>query len=158
MVKILEAKTDIQFAQARLLFEEYAEELNLDLSFQNFSEEIENIQKQYSRPEGVVYIVYDSKGVPVGCVGVRSLEGDICELKRMYLRDSSRGRGIGNQMLRQAIDAGIRLGYKKMRLDTLPTMLSAVKLYEKFGFYEIEPYRHNPVYNAKYFEIELKEN
>ena len=73
----------------------------------------------------------------------------------MYLKASVRGMGIGKLLLTKAIKAGKELGYNTMRLDTLPSMQSAIGLYQKMGFYEIPPYRFNPIAGTKYFEIQL---
>ncbi len=150
-----EVKSDKDYKTAIQLFKEYASQIGVDLEFQNFSNEIEEIERQYSRPKGVIFITYNEARSPLGCFGIRELEDSICELKRMYLKKEARGLGIGKRMLSKSIEIGKQLGYKKMRLDTLPTMQSAINLYKKVGFHEIEPYRYNPVDGAKYFEIEL---
>ena len=155
MNKLKEVISDKDYQTAVTLFKEYALEIDIDLEFQNFSKEIENIKNQYSRPQGIIFIVNGKKELALGCFGIRQLEDSICELKRMYLKSEARGLGIGKLMMEKAIEVGKELGYKKMRLDTLSTMSSAIRLYEKIGFYEIEPYRFNPMESAKYFEIEL---
>lgn len=157
MVKLIEAKSKNDFITAIQLFNEYASQIGVDLEFQNFSTEIENIEEQYSRPKGVLLIAVNDKTLPIGCFAIRELEASICELKRMYLRVETRGLGIGTKMLKESIAIGKELGYEKMRLDTLPTMDSAIALYQKMGFYEIEPYRFNPIKGTKYFEVKLFE-
>lgn len=149
-----EAETDKEYQTAAKLFKEYAVHIGVDLGFQNFDKEVENIENQYSRPNGAIFIAYNDK-TPLGCFGIRKLEDAVCELKRMYLRKEARGHGTGKKLLKKSIELGKELGYEKMRLDTLPTMQSAIGLYEKAGFYEIEPYRFNPIKGAKYFEIKL---
>lgn len=135
------------------LFEEYALEIGIDLDFQDFKKELENIAKQYSRPEGVIFIAYGEDETVFGCFGIRKLEGTICELKRMYIKKIARGMGIGRQLLAKAIEIGIELGYSKMRLDTLSSMKVAIHLYEKAGFYKISPYRFNPIKGAEFYEL-----
>lgn len=156
MINLIEAKSLNDYRLAVELFKEYASHIKIDLAFQNFEKEIENLEAQYSKPKGIIYLAYKYQSTPVGCFGIRAFDGEICELKRMYLKNEARGLGIGKQMLEKAIEAGEELGYKKMRLDTLSTMHKAIHLYEKAGFYEIAPYRFNPIDGAKYFEIELK--
>lgn len=155
MVKLIEATSPYDYTLAVQLFMEYAAQIKIDLAFQNFSKEIENLEAQYSKPKGIIYIAYNEQNSPLGCFGIREFGGAICELKRMYLKEEARGLGIGKKMLQTAIVTGKKLGYKKMRLDTLSTMHSAIRLYEKAGFYEIQSYRFNPFDGAKYFEIEL---
>lgn len=157
MVELLEAKSGDDYKTAIALFKEYAAQLGVDLSFQKFDQEILEIEQQYSRPSGVLFIAYDLDKKPMGCFGIRQFEDSICELKRMYLKQELRGKGIGKILLEKAIEVGKELKYDSMRLDTLPSMASAIGLYQKVGFYEIEPYRFNPIEGTKFFEIQLKE-
>lgn len=154
MIILKEVKSTEEYQVAAQLFKEYATQLNVDLSFQNFEQELLDIKIQYVRPKGIIYLAYDERK-PVGCFGIRAFEGDICELKRMYLKTEMRGKGIGKQLLEKSIAVGKELGYLRMRLDTLPSMQSAIGLYQKMGFYEIEPYRFNPIEGTMYFEIKL---
>ena len=156
MMELFEAKSPEAYAMAISLFKEYAAQLDVDLSFQKFDQEILNIQYQYARPEGILFIAYDQDQQPMGCFGIRRFEDSICELKRMYLKQEQRGKGIGKSLLAKAIEAGRELHYKKMRLDTLPSMQAAMGLYRKMGFYEIPAYRYNPVEGTKFFEIQLE--
>jgi len=155
MVRLIEATSKQEYQTAIQLFKEYHAAIDIDLEFQNFSQEIKDIQTQYARPEGAVFLAFNNENTPVGCVGVRKLNETSCELKRMYLKSASRGLGIGKLMLEKSIALGKELGYQKMRLDTLQTMHAAIGLYQKLGFYEIDPYRFNPLEGAKYFEIKF---
>lgn len=155
MIELREAKSKNEFKIAIQLFQEYAAQIGVDLEFQDFSKELETIEEHYSRPTGVLILAKNDKSSLLGCFALRALKSSICELKRMYVRKEARGLGIGKEMLRESIEIGKKLGYKKMRLDTLPTMGPAIALYQKMGFYEIEPYRFNPIKGTKYFEIEL---
>jgi putative acetyltransferase len=148
------ARTTGDFQMGKTLFEEYARSLDFDLSFQNFSAELETIHQQYQSPGGGLILALD-QGQPIGCVGVRRLEPEIAELKRMYVRDAYRGRKIGITLLQQAIDLTRALGYKKLRLDTLDTMAAAQSLYRGFGFMPIPPYRFNPIPGTVYMEKAL---
>lgn len=151
-IKLSEAESTKDYQNAAELFKEYACELGFDLEFQNFEEELKNIKAQYSRPYGIIILAQETGKKPVGCVGIRKLEGDICELKRMYIKKEGRGQGIGKAMLKKAIEIAQELGYTKIRLDTLPAMKSAIKLYENERFYQIEPYRYNSIKGAEYYE------
>ncbi len=150
-----EANSKEDYELATQLIQEYASKLGVDLSFQNIQDELKNISTEYGRPTGTFILAYIDGHQLVGCAGIRKLEGDICELKRMYLRDEARGLGIGKSLLRASIKLGSELQYAKMRLDTLPSMQSAIGLYEKEGFYEIEAYRYNPVVGTRYYEIAI---
>lgn len=138
------------------LFKEYADQLEIDLAFQDFSKELNTIQIQYTRPDGLLIIAYNTQDFPLGCFGIRKWDKKVCELKRMYLRKETRGLGLGKRLLDYSIQLGQELGYDKMRLDTLSSMKAAINLYKKSGFYEIAPYRYNPIAGTKYMEIELK--
>lgn len=157
MFTLREARSDREYEIAVDLFREYASHIGFDLSFQNFEDEICKIKNHYSRPSGQLIIVYDNRKNPVGCFGIRTWEDSICELKRMYLKKEARGKGVGKMMMTKALEIGRNLNFELMRLDTLPTMVKAIKLYRYMGFYEIEGYRFNPFKDAKYFEIRLKE-
>lgn len=152
MIKFLEINSPEDYLVASELFQEYAKSIGVDLGFQNFNEELANLEAQYSRPHGVLYLA-KSEELAVGCFAIRALDDNACELKRMYLREGARGKGVGKKMLELSIKVGKQLGYKKMRLDTLPTMQAAIGLYKSLGFYEIEPYRHNPIAGTKFLEI-----
>ena len=156
MHDLKEATTKEEFEIAKQLFEAYAKELKLDLSFQNFSQELKEIDLQYTKPQGGLFIAYDKNEKPVGCFGVREINDSICELKRMFIKMEYRGRGLGRAMMRKAIENAMYLGYQKMRLDTLASMKEAIGLYMSFGFYEIPAYRYNPIEGARYFEIDLE--
>lgn len=155
MVTFKKAISDQEFEIGKNLFRAYAKELGIDLAFQNFEDELQHIERQYGAPEGTLIIVYSDEGQAIGCFGIRKLDKEICELKRMYIHPEFRGQGIGNLLMEASIEAGSQLGYQKIRLDTLATMLPAIGLYKSYGFYAIEPYRYNPMEEAMYFERKL---
>ncbi|MEM7185635.1 MAG: GNAT family N-acetyltransferase [Bacteroidota bacterium] len=155
MFALKEAKSTAEFETGAQLFKEYALEIAIDLSFQDFEQELRTIEHQYSRPEGALILAFNREQSPVGCAGIRRLETKICELKRMYIRQRARGLGLGKQLMQQSIQFAKELGYERMRLDTLPRMKAAVHLYESMGFYEIEPYRYNPIEGVTYMEAQL---
>jgi ribosomal protein S18 acetylase RimI-like enzyme len=147
--------SDEQYEAASILFKEYASSLNIDLSFQLFDKELEQLKKMYVFPKGMI-LLCSMRDRYVACVAVRPNVEDIAEIKRMYVKPAFQQQGIGQQLLDRAIDFCIKAGYKKVRLDTLNTMHPAMNLYLKNGFQQIEAYYHNPSPEAVYFEKEIE--
>lgn len=148
------ATTPGEFEAGKKLFEEYAVSLNVDLSFQGFANELETIDAQYGNPTGALLLAVDSNAF-VGCAGIRRLDDETAELKRMYVKNKYRGYHIGVMLLQRSIQTAKEIGYKRLRLDTLASMAKARQLYSAFGFYEIPQYRFNPLVGTVYMEREL---
>ena len=148
------ATTKEDFELAKKLMKAYATDIGVDLTFQDFESELEKVSTLYANPEGAFVIAYHNSK-PVGCFGIRKIDSEICELKRMYLSKDVRGQGLGEKLLKEAIRMAVILKYDRMRLDTLPSMNSAIHLYQKLGFKEIQPYRFNPIAGSKFMELEL---
>jgi len=148
------AQSAADFDTAKQLFLEYAESLGFDICFQNFEQELVDIRVQYGAPNGCLLLA-TTGGQAVGCAGVRRWEGGAAELKRMYLRPSARGAGAGRRLLQAALEQARQLGYRSIRLDTLPNMQAAISLYRSLGFDDIPAYRENPFEGAIYLEKTL---
>jgi len=156
MVSIEQAANIDSIAQARILFEEYQAALGVDLGFQDFENELANLPGQYAAPGGRLLLA-SADGVVAGCVALRPLSGDdACEMKRLFVRPAFRAHSIGRMLAERAIAEARSIGYRRMCLDTLPTMGRAQQLYEVLGFREIEPYRHNPIVGTKYLGLVLQ--
>jgi ribosomal protein S18 acetylase RimI-like enzyme len=157
-LRIVPVVSDAEIGAVRELFREYAAWLELDLGFQGFEAELAGLPGAYVPPAGGLFLALGADG-PLGCAAVRPFEPPaVAELKRLYVRPQSRGLGLGSALAEVAIEAARAGGYDLIRLDTLPAMGSARRLYESLGFYEIEPYRFNPVEDAKYLELDLRES
>ena len=128
----------------RELFREYQEELAVDLCFQDFEGELASLPGPYASPQGAVFLASSDRQV-AGCVAFKPLGGEVCELKRLYVRPTFRGRGIARALCEHAILGAKRKGYRMMRLDTLERLESAVRLYKDLDFIEIDPYYDNPL-------------
>lgn len=142
----------------RLLFEEYASGLGIDLCFQNFSVEIAGLPGGYARPHGALLLVKSDQQA-VGCCGLRALHSvdysNACEMKRLYVRAVFRGCGLGRLLAESILDSARQAGYSHVLLDTLTEMETARALYKDLGFIEIPPYYHNPIAGAHYLMAAL---
>ena len=150
-----QAESPAQLAQARELFLEYAQSLGFSLCFQNFDQELATLPGDYSPPDGRLLLA-EHEGQLVGCVALHQLEPGICEMKRLYLRPTARGKGLGRILAERIIAEARQIGYHRMRLDTVePVMKDAVAMYRKLGFTEIAPYCPNPMSGVIYMELQL---
>jgi ribosomal protein S18 acetylase RimI-like enzyme len=145
---------DSRIEEIQKLLLEYAEWLGVDLCFQGFNEELASLPGRYAAPGGALFL--SMRGTEAaGCVAIRGLDDDVCEMKRLWVRPRFRGQALGLRLATAAIDAALRLGYRTMRLDTLAPMREALRLYRNLGFREIPAYYDNPIPGAVYLEKSL---
>ncbi len=156
LVNIIQAVMTNHVNQTHALFTEYADSLGIDLGFQNFEAELENLPGEYRGSAGGLLLLALDYEQPVGCVGLRKIDDGTCEMKRLYVRPPWTGQGIGKRLAITIIKEAKKFGYRFMRLDTLPTMGPAISLYKSLGFYTIAPYRFNPIPGAIYLEMDLR--
>lgn len=155
-LEFVEAATPEHFVVAGTLFREYAATLGVNLCFQDFAAELQTLPTLYGPPSGSLLLVMRESAV-VGCGAVRRLTGDVCEMKRLYLRHSERGSGAGRRVAQRLIEKAQVLRYRAVRLDTLEAMTAARSLYRSMGFREIAAYYDNPLPNTIYMELALAE-
>jgi putative acetyltransferase len=153
--ELIQAALPEHIEQTRALFLEYADSLGFSLCFQSFDEELKSLPGAYAAPSGRLLLAqYGNQAA--GCVALRKLEANICEMKRLYVRPAYRGKGLGRILVEHVIAEARRIGYERMRLDTVASsMKDAVELYRRVGFKEIAPYRANPIEGALYMELLL---
>jgi len=152
---IVPAESAEQLDTVRKLLLEYWENRNLELYVFNFDQELVGLPGAYARPDGRLFLA-QWENEAAGCVALRKLEPDICEMKRLYLSPKFRGKGIGRFLARFIIQEARNIGYKRMRLDTIQSnMQEAIALYRQLGFTEIAPYRVNPLPGVVFMELTL---
>ncbi len=151
MFDYIHVQSEKEYIEAAKLFKEYAAWLKIDLSFQSFEEELKTLKTMYASPEGTI-ILCKTDNEYMASVAVRPKENGVAELKRMFVKPPYHHNGIGQTLLNKSLAFAKNAGYKKIWLDTLDTMIPAMMLYQKNGFYKIPPYYYNPEPSAVYFE------
>jgi len=153
MLQLIQVNQEGSFMnEVRTLFREYEKELDENLCFQSFEEELKNPLKKYGPPKGILYIAEWNKEV-AGCIALMPLkEKTECEMKRLYVRPQFRTHQIGKSLVEQLLKDAATLGYTKMKLDTLQKLQAAISLYKKAGFVETTAYYENPLAEVVYME------
>jgi putative acetyltransferase len=150
--------TPDEFEATRIIFREYADQLGVDLCFQNFDAELAELPGDYSAPRGSLLLAYVD-GTVAGCCGLRPLDSvdypNAAEMKRLYVRKAFRRFGLGRQLAEATLDQARAAGYHCVLLDTLDDMESARALYAEIGFVDIPPYYHNPIAGSHYLKVDL---
>jgi ribosomal protein S18 acetylase RimI-like enzyme len=155
-VEILHAATPAHIAAVRELFVEYGESLGFSLCFQSFEQELAELPDKYAPPQGRLLLAA-RRDEYLGCVALRPLEDEICEMKRLYVRPGARGLRLGRRLADAIIAEARTIGYRAMRLDTVPGVMdAAIALYRRIGFREVAPYCVNPIPGAIYLELEIR--
>jgi len=158
---MLEIELNYETEDMEEMFCEYTDMLvNLNPVFaeclknQNYNSELEYLEDKYGLPQGRLYLArFDGK--KAGCIGLRKLDDEKCEMKRLYVKPEFRGQRIAHQLIGRIIEDAKDIGYKSMFLDTMPDLKSAVKLYENYGFERIGAYYENPIDTEIYMKLEL---
>lgn len=157
-VDLVGADTPERIADARAIFREYADSLDIDLCFQNFEAELAGLPGDYAPPSGHLLLAYVD-GALAGCGGLRQIaevdHANACEMKRLFVRPAFRRFGLGRLLAQQLLDEARSLGYSSMLLDTLDEMEAARELYASLGFEEVAPYYFNPIAGAHYLKADL---
>jgi putative acetyltransferase len=153
-MNICHAVTPQHMALTRALFEEYAAWLGVDLCFQGFAAELAGLPGFYAPPQGRLLLALGGSAA-AGCVALRPREAGICEMKRLFVSPAFRGRGLGKRLVEGIVAEARAIGYRKMRLDTLPSMAAAIRLYETLGFGRCVPYYATPLPDTVFMELRL---
>lgn len=154
MLKVYQAESAHDIEIVRKLLREYQAALGVDLCFQGFEAELARLPGTYAPPTGRLLIASMSNQ-PIGCVALQRIDPRRGEMKRLYVRPSARGLGVGRALTDEILRHAAGIGYAEVVLDTLPSMREAQQLYEQIGFDEIEPYRLNPIPGTRYLRKQL---
>ena len=147
--------------EVKELFKEYTdliiqedETFSKYLQMQDFEHEVNHLEEKYGKPDGRIYVAYYD-GELAGCIGLKKIDKNQGEMKRLYVRQKFRGKHIGLLLAKKIVEDAKKIGYKAILLDTLPSLESAIKMYKKMGFYEISQYNDSPLKDAIYLKLDL---
>ncbi|HEX2466369.1 MAG TPA: GNAT family N-acetyltransferase [Thermoanaerobaculia bacterium] len=154
--RIRQATSDADISAARELFVEYQAWLGVDLCFQGFATELATLPGDYAPPRGRLLLARTGDDEIAGCIALRPLDDERCEVKRLFVRLDHHGGGIGRLLIERLVDEARAIGYRTMVLDTLPQMQAAQHLYQAFGFRDIPAYYHNPTPGVRYLALDLR--
>jgi GNAT superfamily N-acetyltransferase len=150
------AETEADIAAVAALLQAYADSLGVDLGYQDFAAELAALPGKYAAPNGALLLARGPDGGALGCVGLRPLDaGGCCEMKRLYVAPSGRGTRLGRALIEAVVAEARRIGYREVRLDTLPFMHAAMALYDAMGFVPIPPYYETPVAGTRFLALSL---
>jgi len=154
MPEYILANNQLEYEAAQLLFNEYAQWLNIDLCFQNFDKELQQLSIMYAATSGGIVLCKKNNDF-IGCSAIRKIDTTSCELKRMWVQLPYQKLGIGETLLKECIALAKKLNYKEILLDTLKRLQPAIKLYKKYNFIETEAYYKNPNNDVVYMKLVL---
>lgn len=152
--EVRQASSPADVAATRALFEEYQGSLGISLCFQNFDAELAGLPGAYSPPGGRLLLAL-ADAEPAGCIALRKIGEEICEVKRLWVKPAFRGTGLGRRLAEEVLREARRIGYRRVRLDTLPSMKAAQALYVSLGFRDIPPYNDHPIEGTRFMEAAL---
>jgi putative acetyltransferase len=157
-MRFVQVSSEEEINLARQLFREYEKWIDVDLCFQSFEKELAGLPGSYAPESGRLLLAYSDQEL-AGCIALRRISNETCEMKRLFLRPEFHGRGLGRTLAEKMISEAREMGYSRMRLDTIPgKMDKAIALYRSLGFKEIAPYYDNPVAGATFMELLLDQS
>ncbi|MEZ5040346.1 MAG: GNAT family N-acetyltransferase [Saprospiraceae bacterium] len=154
MLNIQIANTPARLEKVKFLLWEYARFRNFDAALGDYEAEFNGLPGKYGPPDGSL-VLATWEGQAAGCVAFKKLDENYCEMKRLYVSPSFRGKKIGFAMVERLLEEAILCRYQFMRLDSHPWMAVAQGIYQHFGFERIEAYNDNPTPGILFFEKRL---
>jgi GNAT superfamily N-acetyltransferase len=154
--EIAPASSSADIAAVVALFRAYAASLEVDLAYQGFEAEVAGLPGKYAPPDGELLLARGADGEALGCVALRPLDEAGCaEMKRLYVLPAGRGTGLGRGLVEAIVERALALGYRELRLDTLPSMTEAIALYRQRGFEPMAPYYATPIEGTVFLRLTL---
>ena len=160
-MKIVKVKSLEEINEVKKLFLEYEAflraELDIDISFQHFESELDQLPGKYAQPSGILLLAKEEQKA-LACGALRSfgpIQKNTCEMKRLYVRPEGRRLGLARKIATRLIQEARVLSYSTMVLDTSDRLKAAMNLYESLGFKRIEAYYYNPVPDVVYWKLDL---
>ena len=151
---IIETAGPADLADVRAMLQEYQAWVGVDLCFQNFARELATLPGDYAPPDGALFVARSATGL-VGMIALRRRDADRGEMKRLFVRDTARGTGLGRRLAERVIVEARARGYREICLDTLPVMQDAQRLYTRLGFRDVEAYYPSPVVGTRFMSLGL---
>jgi ribosomal protein S18 acetylase RimI-like enzyme len=155
---IASARTESDLVAVRALFAIYRASIGIDLAYQRFEVEVATLPGAYAPPDGALLLARGAAGEPLGCVALRPLGDGVAEIKRLFVLPAARGLGLGGRLMSAIVGEARRIGYRALRLDTLPSMTRAQTMYRAVGFETIEPYYPTPIAGTVFLGLTLIES
>jgi len=154
MIKIKHAIFPEDLEHVLTIFREYIGSPSVSLDFQDYETEFASLPGKYASPEGRLLLAWKD-GAVVGCAALRKVDGSVCEMKRVYIRSTVRGEGLGRRLIETILAEAREAGYSRICLDVLPEFVAAQNIYESLGFRPAPPVTFNPVPNTKFLGLDL---
>jgi len=146
--------TEPKLETLRGLLREYLRSDAVTRRADDYAGELADLPGAYSAPAGCLLLA-ELGGLPAGCVALRPLDGERCEMKRLYVRAAFRGAGLAGILVEHVIERARAQGYREMYLDTMPKMRAARLMYDMLGFKACAPYLAEPTPGADCLVLEL---
>ena len=154
MIEIKLASFPEDLERVAAIFREYVASPSVSLDFQDYETEFASLPGKYATPDGRVLLALKD-GAIVGCAALRKVDASMCEMKRVYIRSTARGEGLGRRLIESIIAEAREAGYSRICLDVLPEFVAAQSIYESLGFRAAPPVTFNPVPKTKFLGLDL---
>lgn len=154
MIEITHAEFPDDLEHVVAIFREYVASPSVSLDFQDYEAEFAGLPGKYAAPDGRLLLAW-KEGAVVGCAALRRVDAESCEMKRVYVRPTARGEGLGRRLVDSILGEARAAGYSRICLDVLPEFTVAQGIYESLGFRPASPVSFNPVPGTRFLALEL---